>query len=54
MARELIKETALELAGKWVPVKLFRNKRARRIILRLDEGADGSDGVVVTLISASQ
>ena len=49
MARELIKETALELAGKRVPVRLFRNKRARRVILRLDEDADGVDGVVVTL-----
>ena len=49
MARELIKETALELAGKRVPVRLFRNKRARRIILRIDEDADGGDGVVVTL-----
>ena len=49
MARELIKETALELAGKRVPVRLFRNKRARRVILRLDEDADGVDGVFVTL-----
>lgn len=49
MARELVKETSLELAGQRVPVKLFRNKRARQIILRLDEGADGGDGVVVTL-----
>ncbi|MDA1091192.1 MAG: SprT family zinc-dependent metalloprotease [Proteobacteria bacterium] len=49
MARELIKETALELAGTWVAVRLFRNNRARRVILRLDEGADGGTGVIVTL-----
>ncbi len=49
MANALVQETTLELAGKRVPVRLIRNKRARRIILRLDEGPDGGDGVVVTL-----
>jgi len=49
MAGELIKETALELAGQWVAVRIFRNKRARRVILRLDDDADGGDGVIVTL-----
>ncbi len=38
----------LDLSGRWVAVRFLRNRRARRIILRLDQ--DGiEDGVVVTL-----
>lgn len=49
MAKALVRETSVELAGTRVPVRFIRNKRARRVILRLDEGPDGGGGVVVTL-----
>ncbi|NQV84144.1 MAG: M48 family metallopeptidase [Rhodospirillales bacterium] len=43
-------ETTLDLAGKQVAVRFLRNRRARRIILRLDQDPDGAEnGVVVTL-----
>ncbi|MCH7936479.1 MAG: DUF45 domain-containing protein, partial [Proteobacteria bacterium] len=52
-----VRETFVELGGKRVPVRLYRDTRARRIILRIDGGngagdgiGDGnSDGVSVTL-----
>ena len=46
MAQRSEQPIAVDLDGRSVPVRLRRNKRARRLILRLD-GDDG--GVVVTL-----
>ena len=47
MTRTPVRETFVELGGKQVPVRLYRDTRARRIILRIDD-RDG-DGVSVTL-----
>ena len=44
-----VRETFVELGGKWVPVRLYRNTRARRIILRIDDRNGDGDGVSVTL-----
>ncbi len=49
MTRSTVKETTIELAGRRVPVRLTRNARARRIILRVDGHGSGGDGVTVTL-----
>ncbi len=50
MAGAFIKEKFLDLAGRRVPVRLYRNNRARRVILRIDGHDDGAeDGVAVTL-----
>jgi len=49
MTRASVRETSIELAGRRIPVRLTRNRRARRIILRIDHDRDGADGVVVTL-----
>ena len=49
MAGAPLKETSLELAGRRVPVRLYRNNRARRVILRIDDHGDDGDVVVVTL-----
>ena len=50
MAGAFIKEKFLDLAGRRVPVRLYRNNRARRVILRIDSHGDGTeDGVAVTL-----
>ena len=49
MAGAPLKETSLDLAGRRVPVRFYRNKRARRIILRIDGLGAGEDGVAVTL-----
>ncbi len=55
MARALSRQTTLDLAGRRVAVRFLRNRRARRIILRLDHGRDGAeDGVVVTLPSRTR
>ena len=44
-----VRETFVELGGKRVPVRLYRNTRARRIILRIDDRNGDGDGVSVTL-----
>ena len=44
-----VRETYVELGGKRVPVRLYRNTRARRIILRIDDRNGDGDGVSVTL-----
>ena len=44
-----VRETFVELGGKRVPVKLYRNTRARRIILRINDRNGNGDGVSVTL-----
>ena len=49
MAGAPLKETSLELDGRRVPVRLYRNNRARRVILRIDDHGDDGDVVVVTL-----
>ncbi len=49
MTRSTVKETTIELSGRRVPVRLTRNVRARRIILRVDGHGPGGDGVTVTL-----
>ncbi|MFQ5766019.1 MAG: M48 family metallopeptidase, partial [Rhodospirillales bacterium] len=49
MARRTVQETAVELRGRPVPVRLQRNPRARRIILRIDAHGTDADGVAVTL-----
>ncbi len=49
MTRETVQETSVELAGRRVPVRFTRNRRARRIILRIDHDRPGADGVAVTL-----
>lgn len=49
MTRSTLKETTIDLAGRQVPVRLTRNARARRIILRVDGHGPGGDGVTVTL-----
>ena len=49
MVKAPVKETSVEFAGRWVPVRFTRNKRARRIILRIDHDRPGADGVAVTL-----
>ena len=50
MSKALSRQATLDLAGRRVAVRFLRNRRARRIILRLDQGRDGvEDGVVVTL-----
>ncbi len=43
------RDAEIEVAGRPVPVRFRRNRRARRIILRLDVGSSESAGVVVTL-----
>ena len=45
----LIKETVVELSGRSVVVRFVRNRRARRLILRIDDRGEGENGVVVTL-----
>ena len=48
----MTRQATLDLDGRRVAVRFLRNRRARRIILRLDQGLDGAeDGVVVTLPS---
>ncbi|MBC8337811.1 MAG: M48 family metallopeptidase [Rhodospirillales bacterium] len=54
MTKALSREASVDLAGRRVAVRFLRNRRARRIILRLDTNNDGNqdgaeDGVVVTL-----
>ncbi len=49
MAGAPLKETSLDLAGRRVPVRLYRNNRARRIVLRIDGHGDVADGGAVTL-----
>lgn len=49
VAKTHSEETSLEFDGRRVPVTLRRNPRARRIILRIDGGRGGGDGVSVTL-----
>ena len=49
MARAPIHETAVTLAGRAVPVRFYRNHRARQIILRVDSQDDGYEGIVLTL-----
>ncbi len=49
MARTPVRETYVELGGKRVPVRIYRNTRARRIILRIDDRNGDGDGVSVTL-----
>lgn len=49
MTRSTVKETTIDLAGRLVPVRLTRNVRARRIILRVDGFGPGGDGITVTL-----
>ena len=44
-----VRETFVELGGKRVPVRLYRNTRARRFILRIDDQNGDGDGVSVTL-----
>ena len=44
-----VRETFVELGGKRVPVRLYRNTRARRIILRINDRNGNGDGVSVTL-----
>ena len=44
-----VRETFVELARKRVPVRLYRNPRARRIILRIDDRTGDGDGVSVPL-----
>ena len=44
-----VRETFVELGGKRVPVRLYRNTRARRIILRINDRNGDGDGVSVTL-----
>jgi len=49
MTRAAVRETSVDLAGREVPVRITRNRRARRIILRIDHGREGGDGVSITL-----
>ena len=49
MDREPFKETVVELSGRSVAVRFVRNRRARRLILRIDDRREGGNGVVVTL-----
>ncbi len=49
MARTPVRETYVELGGKRIPVRIYRNTRARRIILRIDDRNGDGDGVSVTL-----
>ena len=44
-----VRETFVELGGKRIPVRLYRNTRARRIILRINDWNGNGDGVSVTL-----
>ncbi|NQU61587.1 MAG: M48 family metallopeptidase [Rhodospirillales bacterium] len=53
MTQALLKETSVDLGDKRVPVRLYRNTRARRLILRIDSQRDGADGVAVTLPRAT-
>ncbi|MCH7551429.1 MAG: hypothetical protein IIA35_07000 [Proteobacteria bacterium] len=52
MTRTPVRETFVELGGKRVPVRLYRNTRARRIILRIDDrngtGDGNGDGVALS------
>ncbi len=43
------KETIVELSGRSVFVRFVRNRRARRLILRIDESREGGNGVVITV-----
>ncbi len=49
MSKALSRQATLDLHGRRVVVRFLRNRRARRIILRLDQDPDGADDVVVTL-----
>jgi predicted metal-dependent hydrolase len=49
MAKTAVLDSVIVLDGREVPVRAYRNPRARRIILRVGGGGDESDGVVLTL-----
>lgn len=49
MAKSPVLETEIALKGRDVPVYVFRNPRARQIIMRVDTVNGGDDGVVLTL-----
>jgi len=49
VTRKTLKETTIDLAGRRVPIRLTRNARARRVILRVDGHGPGGDGITVTL-----
>ena len=53
MTLALLKETSIDLGDKRVPVRLYRNTRARRLILRIDANPELGDGVAVTLPRAT-
>lgn len=49
MAKTAVLETEIALAGRTIPVRVYRNSRARQIILRVDGVDDDGDGIVLTL-----
>jgi len=49
MAKAAALETAVNLAGRKVHVRIYRNFQARQIILRVDSLADGYQGIVLTM-----
>lgn len=49
MSKPAVLETEIALEGRTIPVLVFRNPRARQIILRVDSVGNGSDGIVLTL-----
>jgi predicted metal-dependent hydrolase len=52
MSKALSRQATLDLHGRRVAVRFLRNRRARRIILRLDQDPDGADDVVVVTLPA--
>jgi len=49
MAKTAVLETVIALGGREVPVRAYRNPRARQIILRVEGAGDNGDGIVLTL-----
>ncbi|MBI2586118.1 MAG: M48 family metallopeptidase [Rhodospirillales bacterium] len=49
MAKTAVLETVIALGGRDVPIRVYRNPRARQIILRVDGVGDDGDGIVLTL-----
>ena len=49
MNREPFQKTEVELFGRSVVVRFVRHRRARQLILRIDDKCDDADGVTVTL-----